>query len=487
MKLANTCALAAIFAWTACSGDPVEEKPSVVENQDPIGVIEATPTSGVPPLSVSFDATQSTDADGQIVVYAWNFGDGASATGPMAEHTYRSIGQYEVELTVTDDDGASHQTTTTITATKGATPRAPTAAFTASAMRGAVPFSVTFDAGSSTDSDGLIVLHVWDMKDGTQGTGQIFRHTFTDVGVYDVTLKIHDDDGLTDETMMTVRVTEEGGGIPPDAVFTMSQSAGFAPLTVDFDATNSDPKEGSITSYDWTFGDNQSGSGAMVSHTYANSGVYQAQLAITNTANSIGMTTKRLVVRGTVALPFSDDYSQDLGWIVVEEGDADGPANWQLQNGTLVQTSNLGGGETTAMGINKPGTHVYYGDPSWTDYRVSVTFNTPDDDGVGVMARYVDDDNFYRFNVDNQRGYARLVVKQNGSYSVLAEDLAFGGYSPGADHTLALVVNGTNLEAYYDGTQLFTATDMTHAAGAIGLYSWYNADLSFDNLSVTAP
>ena len=53
----------------------------------------------------------SNDADGQIVDWQWNFGDGATASGETASHQYTESGSYDVSLTVTDDDGASHSVT----------------------------------------------------------------------------------------------------------------------------------------------------------------------------------------------------------------------------------------------------------------------------------------------------------------------------------------------------------------------------------------
>ena len=78
-----------------------------VPNQAPTASFTATPTSGDAPLPVSFNASASSDPDGTIVSYCWNFGDGATTTGVSRSHTYGSAGNYTATLTVTDDDGAT--------------------------------------------------------------------------------------------------------------------------------------------------------------------------------------------------------------------------------------------------------------------------------------------------------------------------------------------------------------------------------------------
>ena len=83
-------------------------------NQAPVAVMAATPTAGVAPLAVSLDGASSSDGDGTIVSYTWNFGDGATASGMTTNHTYSTPGAYAARLTVTDNQGATNSTTTTI-------------------------------------------------------------------------------------------------------------------------------------------------------------------------------------------------------------------------------------------------------------------------------------------------------------------------------------------------------------------------------------
>jgi hypothetical protein len=83
-------------------------------NQSPIASFTANLRIGVVPLEISFDASNSYDPDGNIISYAWDFKDGNTGSGEILNHTFSSIGSYKVELTVTDNKGATTLVTKTI-------------------------------------------------------------------------------------------------------------------------------------------------------------------------------------------------------------------------------------------------------------------------------------------------------------------------------------------------------------------------------------
>ncbi len=75
-------------------------------NIPPVAAITATPTFGATPLTVNFDASNSSDSDGNIVSYTWDFGDGSSVettTSPTPTHIFTDIGTYQASVYVTDD------------------------------------------------------------------------------------------------------------------------------------------------------------------------------------------------------------------------------------------------------------------------------------------------------------------------------------------------------------------------------------------------
>jgi PKD repeat protein len=94
-------------------------------NQPPKAVLNATPATGTAPLTVNFSSAGSSDPDGTIASYPWTFGDGATGTGTNATHVYQTAGTYTVQLTVTDNSGATDSATTNIVVTSSPVINAP--------------------------------------------------------------------------------------------------------------------------------------------------------------------------------------------------------------------------------------------------------------------------------------------------------------------------------------------------------------------------
>lgn len=87
---------------------------SPVGNQPPMAVAGADVTSGKAPLLVNFDASGSTDSDGTITGYSWDFMDGRFSTEASPSHKFTKTGIYDVTLTVTDDGGMTSSDSVTI-------------------------------------------------------------------------------------------------------------------------------------------------------------------------------------------------------------------------------------------------------------------------------------------------------------------------------------------------------------------------------------
>ncbi len=99
--------------------DPVQEEETEEvfdeQNPAPVAIFAVSSSSIYFGNMVSFDATSSTDSDGNIEKYLWNFGDGATGEGVTIHHLYTTTGTFQVELIVDDNDGALASTTESIT------------------------------------------------------------------------------------------------------------------------------------------------------------------------------------------------------------------------------------------------------------------------------------------------------------------------------------------------------------------------------------
>ena len=261
------------------------------------GVVNSAPTaafSTVPTnLSVAFDASASTDSDGTIATYAWNFGDQTTGTGVSPTHLYTAAGTYNVVLTVTDNQGGTGTKTLPVTVT--AANAAPTSSFTFAPTN----LVVAFDGAGSSDPDGTIASYAWDFGDGTTGTGATVSHTYTTAGTRTVTLVVTDNSNATGTS--TKSVTVSAGNVAPTAAFTVTA----ANLAVSFDGAGSSDPDGTITSYAWDFGDGTTGTGATASHTYTTAGTRTVTLVVTDNSSTTGTLSKSVTVSAANTPPTS--------------------------------------------------------------------------------------------------------------------------------------------------------------------------------------
>ena len=91
--------------------------PLISPNQKPNSDANG-PYEGIIDTSIIFDGSDSTDSDGEIVSYSWDFGDDSTGSGVSPTHSYSTLDTYTVTLTVTDDQGAPDTDTTTVTITE---------------------------------------------------------------------------------------------------------------------------------------------------------------------------------------------------------------------------------------------------------------------------------------------------------------------------------------------------------------------------------
>jgi len=170
------------------------------------------------------------------------------------------------------------------------------------------------------------------------------------------------------------------------------------------------------------------------------------------------------------------------GWTFLDEGVLSAPSAWAILDGTLRQTSNIFEPPIDRDTLSKRGTQAVAGDPTWTDVVISARLQSFDDDAIGVLFRYADAANFYRFSMDSQRGYRRLVKAVAGVFTLLWEDAV--AYEVGRSYELTLTLAGGTLCGHMDGIPLFVVEDADVPAGRIGLYCWGNADARFSRVRI---
>lgn len=170
-------------------------------------------TAVVDKLEVNVDGSGSSDPDGTIDGYEWDFGDGAKAAGVTASHQYASAGTHTITLTVTDDRGGSSSTTQTVETTEP--DNQPPAAVIQVAQSG---LSVNVTSAGSSDPDGAIAGYAWDFGDGATATSATASHTYDAGGDYTIALTVTDNRGGTNTATKTVTVAaQQSGEVVPES------------------------------------------------------------------------------------------------------------------------------------------------------------------------------------------------------------------------------------------------------------------------------
>ena len=225
-------------------------------------------------LQIHFNSSQST-SEHDIVSYAWTFGDTHTSDGANPYHTYEEAGTYLVCLTITDNfgcvDDVCHEVTV-LPLNAGCN-----AQFNWEQLTNTL--QLHFHSTSTSEHD--ITSYSWNFGDGHSGDGSAPYHTYEQPGTYLVCLTITDNSGCTDDICHEVTVLP----LPSEcnAAFTWEQFTGT--LQVDF--TNTSTSDHEIVSFQWNFGDGNSGDGANPTHTYLEPGTYLVCLIITNEAGCV--------------------------------------------------------------------------------------------------------------------------------------------------------------------------------------------------------
>lgn len=283
-------------------------------NKVPIAKAKADKYIGEVPLSINFDASESSDPENSNLTYEWTFGDGTSNNGKTLSHNFDRIGTYKTSLKVTDNRGLSSQINLPdIVVEEKNYP--PVAKFVKNVfdckvdnngqvaleykIDGTFACNIELDALFSSDPNGNISNYQWVINyynplsetnqsiQIPQQTNPKFVYKFNKFGNYDINLKVSDAKGLSSDYSSTLTILEPSPILKAelknrvDNVEIGSSLMNFsANGSIYYRNTNPLNSGTEYLTYLWDWGDGFSSNGLELSHSYNNPGVYSPVLSV---------------------------------------------------------------------------------------------------------------------------------------------------------------------------------------------------------------
>jgi hypothetical protein len=438
-----------------------EQAATLSGNLPPAAELTALPSQVNAGESVSFDASASTDPDGTVADYAWDFnGNGvfdepgpelaAHGAATPAPYVYANPGVYLAAVRVTDNGGLSADAIKQIDVNAP-----PTAAILPDSTDGPVPLLVNFDATGSTDSDGTLANYEWDLdgngvynEDNGESAAQGNPHAqflYNAAGAYQPAVRVTDDDGATSTASVTVTV-RGWTTLTVDSAASVGNSPSLAvvngvPAISYTDATNGDLKY------------------ALSSTADGKQAADWACITVAST-NDTGLYSSLAVINGAPAIAYYDLDSDALMYAFSSTVDGASPGDW----GTT-QVAGPAGLSTRASLAEVNGfPAIGYYDSSNTnlDYAYSTTADGSDNWSTVVVDGFGSDvGNFPSLAVVNAKPALSYYDETNGHLKYAYSSTANGssgwssvtvdsGLDVGYDTSLA-VVDGFPAISYGDG------------------------------------
>lgn len=383
-------------------------------NLPPVAVAGQDVLYGPGPLNVQFTGSNSTDPENGPLTYLWDFGDGGSSTSANPAHLFNATPgvptAFTVTLTVRDDQNQPN--TTTLLVNVNNTP--PSVTITSFPDGQFYPvgvdttFSLVAEVEDAESSDGQLD-HAWqtvlhhDNHSHPESADTAATSTTVISGVgcyqadyhYEVILTVTDPGGLA--TTVVHHLWPRCTAIAPTPVITASTAMGLVPFSATLDGSQS-LDNGTVTDFQWDFGDGTTASGAVVNKTFTETGDYQVRLTVTD---NDGLTaTTMAIIRGYTMDP--PQCTSVLGSVLREY--------WSGITGTAI--SNL------LSSVNYPDS------PSSTSYPTSIRgpVNTANDYGTRM------------------RGYIIPTSTGNHGFNLTSDDAGIFYLSPNAEPLLKQVI-----------------------------------------------
>ena len=389
------------------------------------------------PTELGYETTLTSNViTGSNVIYDWNYGDGLTDTGittTMVTHIYPQIDIYTATVTATN--GVSTDiATTTVTITDAYIAGLSAENDSPTALGETTTLSATVEYGSD-------VSYEWDLGEGITKTGQVITHIFPSLGEFSVEVTATNSLGF-DQTTTLVSIEEPVGGLTAsnDSPTQLGDPTGFTASVV----------EGTNVSYEWDFGDGESGNGSTPTHIYPDAGTYTATVTALNNVSSAFTTTHVTITD----IPISDASATN-----------DSPT--QLDQ-TTTFTASVGTGSNVSYewdfgdgdsGSGITSTHIY---PNTGTYTATVTALNSVSDDVATTTVTITDipisglsaDNDSPTQVDNETNLTSAVLAgSNVSYE--------WDFGDGITGTGSIVSHQYPAVGYYTATVTATNTVST--------------------------
>ena len=394
-------------------------KPELIEVKQSSGAapdFTASQTRGMRPLPVVF-TDRSVPGTSPIISWDWDFGDGNISEEQSPGHIYTQSGLYTVTLTITTAAG-EEMTRTRENYIEVTAP--PVASFTAAPFTGYAPLEVEF-FDTSNLGRAANVSWLWNFGDGATSTDQNPIHSYTQSGLFTVSLRVTTEfgvDSLTREKLIDITPAQL-----PSASFSAAPVIGPSPLEVVFTDT-SRPGSSAITEWLWELGGGGTTTGQHPTHTYTRQGRFTVALTVKTAQGeatetkpeAISVTSSSVTFGGTKA-----DRATDM--IVLEDG------------------SYVVAGVTRSFGAGEQDMCLLKVDPQGNQVWLH-TYGSPRDDDAAALIALPDGGFALAGDSQTERGDrdARLIRTDASGNEIWSQ--SYGGLTDETIQTVALTAGG---------------------------------------------
>ena len=230
-----------------------------------------------------FVATASDIGSEDVLTYQWDFGDGNTESNEnltSVSHVYKDDGEYNLGLTVIDDDGGS-ATQSGIVKVKNLPPVIGVINIPEEVREGEL-FKLSAQAEDPGEKDTL--KFSWDFGDDNTAEGNVVNHSYVNNKDYALTLTVQDNEGAEAQKTIILPIKNVD---PIINAFTVPRGIIYEGDVVEFSASGSDVGIEDILTYIWDFGDGNTAVGEKVNYVYTNDSPYQVNLTVRDSDDGI--------------------------------------------------------------------------------------------------------------------------------------------------------------------------------------------------------